>query len=311
MQGYNIGYYIKRIRQEKGISQEALYKGLCSRSTIHRIESGKQQPTMFTAIHLLQHLGLDENSFLVPLGPQDFEICNLKKEIVALNAQFQFEQALERIDRLEKLVAPKDRLAQQFLLRSRALAGYRQDGERLPYDYPTQRQMLLDALDITHPDFDLEKIERCLLSIEDIKSLNQIAITYSETGDRRFAIRIYEQLLRYPGQNLLNIDALLSVVPMLHYNCSRLLGLEKRFEEELEVAQTGYEICVKYNKARMMGGLLLNMACALQELGRDEESKKKFAESYSAYYLMMDLKSCELIKEHVKKTYNLELNLPF
>lgn len=311
MQGYNIGYYIKRIRQEKGISQEALYKGLCSRSTIHRIESGEQNPNFFTAINLLQRLGLDENSFLVPLGPQDFEICNLKKEIVALNAQFQFEQALERIDRLEKLVAPKDRLAQQFLLRSRALAGYRQDGERLPYDYPTQRQMLLDALDITHPDFDLEKIERCLLSIEDIKSLNQIAITYSETGDRRFAIRIYEQLLRYPGQNLLNIDALLSVVPMLHYNCSRLLGLEKRFEEELEVAQTGYEICVKYNKARMMGGLLLNMACALQELGRDEESKKKFAESYSAYYLMMDLKSCELIKEHVKKTYNLELNLPF
>lgn len=311
MQGYNIGYYIKRIRQEKGISQEALYKGLCSRSTIHRIESGKQQPTMFTAIHLLQRLGLDENSFLVPLGPQDFEICNLKKEIVALNAQFQFEQALERIDRLEKLVAPKDRLAQQFLLRSRALAGYRQDGERLPYDYPTQRQMLLDALDITHPDFDLEKIERCLLSIEDIKSLNQIAITYSETGDRRFAIRIYEQLLRYPSQNLLSIDALLGVVPMLHYNCSRLLGLEKRFEEELEVAQTGYEICVKYNKARMMGGLLLNMACALQELGRDEESKKKFAESYSAHYLMMDLKSCELIKEHVKKTYNMELNLPF
>ena len=311
MQGYNIGYYIKRIRQEKGISQEALYKGLCSRSTIHRIESGEQNPNFFTAINLLQRLGLDESSFLIPLGPQDFEICNLKKEIVALNAQFQFEQALERIDRLEKLVAPKDRLAQQFLLRSRALAGYRQDGERLPYDYPTQRQMLLDALDITHPDFDLEKIERCLLSIEDIKSLNQIAITYSETGDRRFAIRIYEQLLRYPGQNLLNIDALLSVVPMLHYNCSRLLGLEKRFEEELEVAQTGYEICVKYNKARMMGGLLLNMACALQELGRDEESKKKFAESYSAYYLMMDLKSCELIKEHVKKTYNLELNLPF
>lgn len=307
MQGYNIGYYIKRIRQEKGISQEALYEGLCSRSTIHRIESGKQQPTMFTASHLLQRLGLDENSFLVPLGPQDFEICNLKKEIVALNAQFQFEQALERIDRLEKLVAPKDRLAQQFLLRSRALAGYRQDGERLPYDYPTQRQMLLDALDITHPDFDLEKIERCLLSIEDIKSLNQIAITYSETGDRRFAIRIYEQLLRYPGQNLLNIDALLSVVPMLHYNCSRLLGLEKRFEEELEVAQTGYEICVKYNKARMMGGLLLNMACALHELGRQEESKQVFVDSYYAHRLMKNFKSCQLIQDYVKKIYNTEL----
>lgn len=307
MQGYNIGYYIKRIRQEKGISQEALYKGLCSRSTIHRIESGEQNPNFFTAINLLQRLGLDESSFLIPLGPRDFEICNLQKEIVALNAQSQFEQALERIDRLEKLVAPKEKLAQQFLLRSRALAGYWQDGKRLPYDYPTQRRMLLDALDITHPDFDLEKIERCLLSIEDIKSLNQIAITYSETGDRRFAIRIYEQLLRYPGQNLLNIDALLSVVPMLHYNCSRLLGLEKRFEEELEVAQTGYEICVKYNKARMMGGLLLNMACALHELGRQEESKQVFVDSYYAHRLMKNFKSCQLIQDYVKKIYNTEL----
>ena len=307
MQGYNVGYYIRRIRQEKGISQEALYKGLCSRSTIHRIESGEQNPNFFTAINLLQRLGLDESSFLIPLGPRDFEICNLQKEIVALNAQSQFEQALERIDRLEKLVAPKEKLAQQFLLRSRALAGYWQDGKRLPYDYPTQRRMLLDALDITHPDFDLEKIERCLLSIEDIKSLNQIAITYSETGDRRFAIRIYEQLLRYPGQNLLNIDALLSVVPMLHYNCSRLLGLEKRFEEELEVAQTGYEICVKYNKARMMGGLLLNMACALHELGRQEESKQVFVDSYYAHRLMKNFKSCQLIQDYVKKIYNTEL----
>lgn len=307
MQGYNIGYYIRRIRQEKGISQEALYEGLCSRSTIHRIESGEQNPNFFTAINLLQRLGLDENSFLIPLGPRDFEICNLQKEIVALNAQSQFEQALERIDRLEKLVAPKEKLAQQFLLRSRALAGYWQDGKHLPYDYPIQRQMLLDALDITHPDFDLEKIERCLLSIEDIKSLNQIAITYSETGDRRFAIRIYEQLLRYPGQNLLNIDALLSVVPMLHYNCSRLLGLEKRFEEELEVAQTGYEICVKYNKARMMGGLLLNMACALHELGRQEESKQVFVDSYYAHRLMKNFKSCQLIQDYVKKIYNTEL----
>ena len=193
------------------------------------------------------------------------------------------------------------------MLRSRALAGYWQDGKRQPYDYLTQRRMLLDALDITHPDFDLEKIERCLLSIEDIKSLNQIAITYSETGDRRFAIRIYEQLLRYPGQNLLNIDALLSVVPMLHYNCSRLLGLEKRFEEELEVAQTGYEICVKYNKARMMGGLLLNMACALHELGRQEESKQVFVDSYYAHRLMKNFKSCQLIQDYVKKIYNTEL----
>lgn len=100
MQGYNIGYYIRRIRKERGICQEVLYEGLCSRSTLHRIESGEQQPGLFVASQLLQRLGLDESSFLLPLGPQDFEISNLQKEIISLNAQSRFAEALEKIARL-------------------------------------------------------------------------------------------------------------------------------------------------------------------------------------------------------------------
>lgn len=307
MQGYNIGYYIRRIRKERGICQEVLYEGLCSRSTLHRIESGEQQPGLFVASQLLQRLGLDESSFLLPLGPQDFEISNLQKEIISLNAQSRFAEALEKIARLETLVVPQDKLAQQFILRAKALAGYECDGKRCPYDYPTQRQMLMQALDMTHPNFDLEKIERCLLSIEDMKSLNQIAITYSETGERRFAIRIYEQLMKYPRNRLFNNEALLTVTPMLCYNFSRLLGRERRYEEELEIAQYGYDISLKYDKARLLGGLLLNMGCALHELGKDEESKEKLIDSYYAYRLINNKKSCALVANYAKGKYDIIL----
>lgn len=307
MQGYNIGYYIRRIRKERGICQEVLYEGLCSRSTLHRIESGEQQPGLFVASQLLQRLGLDESSFLLPLGPQDFEISNLQKEIISLNAQSRFAEALEKIARLETIVVPQDKLAQQFILRAKALAGYECDGKRCPYDYPTQRQMLMQALDMTHPNFDLEKIERCLLSIEDMKSLNQIAITYSETGERRFAIRIYEQLMKYPRNRLFNNEALLTVTPMLCYNFSRLLGRERRYEEELEIAQYGYDISLKYDKARFLGGLLLNMGCALHELGRDEESKEKLIDSYYAYRLINNKKSCALVANYAKGKYDIIL----
>ena len=308
MQGYNIGYYIRRIRKERGICQEVLYEGLCSRSTLHRIESGEQQPGLFVASQLLQRLGLDESSFLLPLGPQDFEISNLQKEIISLNAQSRFAEALEKIARLEALFQPEQQpILQQFVLRVRALAGYECDGKRCPYDYPTQRQMLMQALDMTHPNFDLEKIERCLLSIEDMKSLNQIAITYSETGDRRFAIRIYEQLMKYPRNRLFNNEALLTVTPMLCYNFSRLLGRERRYEEELEIAQYGYDISLKYDKARLLGGLLLNMGCALHELGRDEESKEKLIDSYYAYRLINNKKSCALVANYAKGKYDIIL----
>lgn len=308
MQGYNIGYYIRRIRKERGICQEVLYEGLCSRSTLHRIESGEQQPGLFVASQLLQRLGLDESSFLLPLGPQDFEISNLQKEIISLNAQSRFAEALEKIARLETIVVPQDKLAQQFILRAKALAGYECDGKRCPYDYPTRRQMLIKALNMTHPNFDLEKIERCLLSIEDMKSLNQIAITYSEEGKRRQAIEIYRQLIRYVESHFPDCEVRQVMLPLTAYNYSRLLGLERRYEEAIEVAELGRQCCVKYNKCRMLGGLLLNIACCLHELGKDEESRKIMQQSYYAYLIMEDLISCEVVQKYAEETFKIKIN---
>ena len=179
MKAYHIGFFIKHKREEKGISQKELCKGVCDHSTLSRIERGKHEPSVTTIKVLLQRLGLDDEEFSILLGPKDFEISNLQKEIISLNAQSRFAEALEKIARLETIVVPQDKLAQQFILRAKALAGYECDGKRCPYDYPTRRQMLIKALNMTHPNFDLEKIERCLLSIEDMKSLNQIAVTYS------------------------------------------------------------------------------------------------------------------------------------
>ena len=68
MQGYNIGYYIRRIRKERGICQEVLYEGLCSRSTLHRIESGEQQPGLFVASQLLQRLVLPRRATTCTCG---------------------------------------------------------------------------------------------------------------------------------------------------------------------------------------------------------------------------------------------------
>ena len=306
MKGYSLGCYIKLLREEQGISCEELCRGLCNRSTLYRIESGEQQPSLFVASQLLQRLGMDEGVPMLPLGPQDFEISNLQKEIISLNAQSRFAEALEKIARLENLVAPQDKLAQQFILRAKALAGYERDGKCCPYDYPTQRQMLMQALDMTHPNFDLEKIERCLLSIEDMKSLNQIAITYSETGERRFAIRIYEQLLRYTKRRLFNNEALFSVLPMLCYNYSRLLGRERRYEECIEIAQYGYDISLKYDKARLLGGLLLNIGYSLEKLGRKEESMKYLKASYHAYCLIGWEKEAQNVKNYIKEIFGIE-----
>lgn len=298
MKAYNIGLFIKKKREEQHIRQEDLCRGICDKSTLSRIERGKQEPSSGILGVLLQRLGINEDQLAVLLGPKDFEISDLQKEIVALNSQKEYEKAAEKIRRLEQLVEPTDKITQQFILRCKALAYF-------PEDYPASRDLLLQALSLTLPDFDFDRISDYLLGIEEVKILNQLANSYSEAGDRRFAIHIYRQLFDDSRKHLLNSEAKVSLFIMLSYNYSRLLGLERRYEEEIEIATLGQQACIQYNKCRLLGGLLLNIACGLHELGKDQESKSKLIDSFYAYRLMGDLTSCDIIKEYAKNTFNI------
>lgn len=293
MKAYNIGLFIKKKREEQHIRQEDLCRGICDKSTFSRIERGKQEPSSGILGVLLQRLGINEDQLAVLLGPKDFEISDLQKEIVALNSQKEYEKAAEKIRRLEQLVEPTDKITQQFILRCKALAYF-------PEDYPASRDLLLQALSLTLPDFDFDHISDYLLGIEEVKILNQIANSYSEAGDRRFAIHIYRQLFEDPRKRLFNIEAELTLLPLLAYNYSRLLGLERRYEEEIEIATLGQKTCIKYNKCQYLGGLLLNISCALRELGQDKESRSKLIDSFYAYHLMGDESSCNLIIQYAQ-----------
>lgn len=293
MKAYNIGLFIKKKREEQHIRQEDLCRGICDKSTLSRIERGKQEPSSGILGVLLQRLGINEDQLAVLLGPKDLEISDLQKEIVALNSQKEYEKAAEKIRRLEQLVEPTDKITQQFILRCKALAYF-------PEDYPASRDLLLQALSLTLPDFDFDHISDYLLGIEEVKILNQIANSYSEAGDRRFAIHIYRQLFEDPRKRLFNIEAELTLLPLLAYNYSRLLGLERRYEEEIEIATLGQKTCIKYNKCQYLGGLLLNISCALRELGQDKESRSKLIDSFYAYHLMGDESSCNLIIQYAQ-----------
>lgn len=301
MKAYNIGLFIKKKREEQHIRQEDLCRGICDKSTLSRIERGKQEPSSGILGVLLQRLGINEDQLAVLLGPKDFEISDLQKEIVGLNFQKEYEKAAEKIRRLEQLVEPTDKITQQFILRCKALVYF-------PENYPASRDLLLQALSLTLPDFDFDHISNYLLGIEEIKILNQLANSYSEAGDRRFAIHIYHQLFEDFHKRLFNIESTISLFTMLAYNYSRLLGLERRYEECIEIATLGQDICIRHNRCQYLGGLLLNIGYALHELGRDEESKSALTDAYYANRVMKKYSSCKVVQTYAKDHLNLILD---
>ena len=309
MYNYHIGEYIKRKREEKEIKQDELCYGICDRSTLSRIERGKQEPSYYILKALLQRLGISEDRCQILMGPQEFEISELQREIVADNVREDFSSALKKIRRLEELSqSAENPLLQQFILRVRAAAGYEENGERLDYDNPTQRKMLIQALELTCPGITMENVGSFLLSEDEAKIINQIAITYSEEGNRRQAIEIYRQLIRYVQSHFAGCEVGQVMLPLTAYNYSRLLGQERRYEEAIEIAELGRQCCVKYNKCRFLGGLLFNIAYCLHDLGKDVESMELMIQSYYVNKAMDRTRSCEVVRKYAKETLKLEIS---
>lgn len=308
MNHFMIGDYIRTQREAKGINQDDLCRGICNRSTLSRIERGRQEPSYYTLKVLLQRLGIPEERFQILMGPQEFEIEELQQEIVADNVKHDFSSALKKIERLETLFqAEQQPVLQQFVLRVRALAGYEKDGQHFDYDYSTQREMLTHALELTCAGINLKNMGRFLLGEDEAKIINQIAITYSEEGNRRQAIEIYRQLIRYVQSHFAGCEIGQIMLPLTAYNYSKILGLEHKYKEAIEVAELGRQCCVKYNKCRMLGGLLLNIACCLHEMGEDERSWELLIDSYYVNKAMERTKSCETVKQYAKENLRIEI----
>ncbi len=96
MKAYNIGLFIKKEAGGTTHPSGRSRRGICDKSTLSRIERGKQEPSSGILGVLLQRLGINEDQLAVLLGPKDFEISDLQKEIVALNSQKEYEKAAEK-----------------------------------------------------------------------------------------------------------------------------------------------------------------------------------------------------------------------
>ena len=85
--------------------------------------------------------------------------------------------------------------------------------------------MLIQAIGLTIPDFDLEIIGSHLYTVDEMKIINQIAGVYSDMGQNKKAADIYYQLLKYVQKH--QQEAVISggMLPMVLGNYARTLDL--------------------------------------------------------------------------------------
>lgn len=280
MKEFHIGEVIKQRRMELGLTQEELCEGIYEPPTMSRIETGRQTPSRTKLNALLQRLGLPDDRYYALLSDNETKIADLQKEIVSCNVLRKQEKGLEMIEELERIADPQDTTIQQFILRSKVILGKLEDGEIKPYSLEQRQEMLMQAIRLTSPKFNLEEIDRGLYSLDEVKVINQIALNYSRNDEHKKAIDIYYQLLRYIKKHFQNILQSGGLLPLVAYNYARELGLVGHHKDALEIAQLGWQACVQYGQYRWLPATIALIAECHHLLGDDEQSKKHYRQSF-------------------------------
>lgn len=221
MENFFLGEYIKQRREALGLTQKQVCEGICTPVTLSRIENGTQTPSRTRINAILQRLGLPDDRYISLLSKNELKIEALKKGIVACNGTERVKEGREKLAKLEEMEEAKDPLVRQFILRSRVLLGSL-DGSCPP---EKRIEILLKAIQLTVPDFALDRIEQYLYTKDEIKIINQIGIAYSDDGQNKKAAEIYAQLLRYVRVHYQETITSIGVLPMVLYNYARVLDL--------------------------------------------------------------------------------------
>ena len=302
MKNVFLGEYIKQRRLDLGLTQEQLCDGICEPMTLSRLENGKQTPSRNRINAILQRLGLPDDRYFALLSKNELEMEALQKEIVACNVTEKVSEGFEKLAQFEELTEPDDQIARQFILRSKVLLG-RLDGRYTPQE---QIDMLMQAIRLTVPRFNLDEIESFLYSKDEIKIINQIGIAYSDNGQNKKAAEIYYQLLRYVRKHFKETITSIGVLPLVLYNYARVLDLCGRYEEGAALAKEGQEACIQYGHYRFLPACLEIEAECRHFMGDDESSRELY---YQSYYLCKAIKykvGLDVVKKEAKEYLNIQ-----
>ena len=307
-----LGDVIKRRRLELNLTQEQLCQGICEPITVSRLENGKHTPSYHRINALLERLDLPADRYYALLNKNESDIEALRKRIVACNLRFEHSlgdekvqartEALQVHKELEAIIDKDDMANRQLILRSRVIIG-KEDG---PYSFEEQRALLLEAIHLTCPSFDLNDINRGLYTTNEIKIISQLAKVNYHREDYLAATEIWGQLYKYIHKHFQSMPPTHAHLNMILFNYATALYKINQYQKALGIAEEGRGICLDYGHYACLPGMLEVMADCHRCLGDSEKSKELY---YQAYYLCKavgKVRNAEITRQEIKEYFGLE-----
>lgn len=308
MANYTIGEVLRETRERKKYSQEEVCYGICTPSTLSRIENGVQVPGRRILEALTQRLGITDNLYTTYTGREELELYESGKKLMRslghgddTRTEWLTEQLEDKISRMENYGA-NVRMEEQYLLFARAIIQKHKGVENRKV-----LEMMLQAVRVTMPDFDGIHLRNRLLTFSEITILNNISCMYHKMGRIMEAFRLIIRLKEYMEENISDEEEKASKYPMIIQNMVSWMSQEGRYEDALVLCESGLECCIEYGKMKVFPMLLYNKSALLAETGQLDESRRCFRQTIAVFQAINQHRQAEDIRIYANRDYKLNL----
>jgi len=311
MPNYSVGNLIKRLRKQKGLTQEELAHPLIDRATLSRIESGRAMPSKKTLEALLEKLGFN------PSNTADFFLDEEMTEIQKIHNELDSYLVLRKLDTSDPLIARiddlietlennrrfmKNELNQQFVQITKAMNAINKK-----VDVGTIRDMLREAIKISIPEFNEEQFEDYHLSKQDMQIINMIAMLYADEGEDEKSLEMYRSMKCNMDKNCIDKIEMGRNYPTIIYNMVIQLLYLKRYNEAIEFCDIGSKVCRDTRSLYYLPMITLVKANCLNDLGEKAECERLLRQVYYACDMFDNHDGKNIAKTVAKNELGVEL----
>ncbi|MCR4610264.1 MAG: helix-turn-helix domain-containing protein [Lachnospiraceae bacterium] len=307
MKKAKIGEVVKQCRLSNGFTQEELCSGICSISTLSRIENGQQYPSRSVFTLLFEKMGEEEILYDDYMGDYDYEIYNLSYKVTTCLKRCDYPKAENYLNKLRFIIGDtsdveeKGRYIYKFielLFASYEWTSSERKKDKIEisqygyYLYEEIRKMFEKCMDLDYNrgNANLDKME--------IRMLNFMGYAKFLQEDYKSAIDIWVRLLN--GYRDKDDDGVGFVEERasLYCNISAALSALGLYDEAKAFSDKGIRLCFDGGSLRLVNRLLHNRMYCLKLKG---DNNKAYIDLALSKAICNCLKKDILKEERLKK----------
>lgn len=260
-----IGKIICREREHAGISQNELCAGICSVTTLSRLEWREKNIGKWTIDAFLQRLGRSQDKFWTIVHIGDYELMELRRRIWNNILYGSCEEAQRDIQKYRTSVNIEN-LHEQFLKKSQGMIKGKREN-----DWKSALKLFREAIECTVPEIELDKLEETLLGRDEMQIILLMAEAYCHLGEEDTAQKIVEKLLDNIQRKDWDEEELVKIYPKVASVYIDFLKKEDKYEEVLLISKKAIGMLVDNGIIFLLAELMDAVVWGLERRKREEE----------------------------------------